>query len=450
MKKIIYALIFLLPVMLEAQQPNGLSRLQLPKTPRRYYTQKNLQRLLKADSTLARQRAFLEFSMRDLMLSPPTEDITIPVVVHFIYSSSSNKSLPSVNDVRTQIDMVTKDFKQTTKIIQHEADTKEKFSDVNGLDTRISFCLATKTPTGAAFTGVYYVPTVITTWQANDKMKTSYWGGHDAWDTEKYLNIWVVNLPDSVSGYAQMPLGNGPTDGIVIDAKYFGKKIAKNMADTAFRYTEGKTLTHLIGNYLNLYDLWSETTLHGDDGVDDTPIHNAPTVGCVEYRFMSTSKGNPVVMSMNFMDNTNDLCQYMFTIGQKKRMQAMLVKGGPRYKLAQSGNTVCDKTNLQQDVQALQVSPDVVKPAVPSGFNYRLYPNPAQDNINLDIVSDKVDNAELTFFNAQGSIQKQITYTVVEGNQTFNMSTGNWSPGIYLVRLKLGDAVKTEKIIINK
>ena len=68
MKKILYALIFLLPVMLEAQQSNGLARLQFPKTPRHYYTQKNLQRLLKSDSSLSRRRAFLEFSIRDLAM----------------------------------------------------------------------------------------------------------------------------------------------------------------------------------------------------------------------------------------------------------------------------------------------------------------------------------------------------------------------------------------------
>jgi hypothetical protein len=40
MKKILYAFIFLLPFMLEAQQSTSLTRLQLPKTPRHYYTQK--------------------------------------------------------------------------------------------------------------------------------------------------------------------------------------------------------------------------------------------------------------------------------------------------------------------------------------------------------------------------------------------------------------------------
>ena len=109
MKQIMYVLIFLLPTLFSAQT-NGADRLQLPKTPRRYYTQKNLQRLLKSDSTLSRRRAFLEFSTRDLMLTPLTKDITIPVVVHILYSGSAKTNkLPSVSDVQTQLDMVSKD-----------------------------------------------------------------------------------------------------------------------------------------------------------------------------------------------------------------------------------------------------------------------------------------------------------------------------------------------------
>ena len=145
-------------------------------------------------------------------------------------------------------------------------------------------------------------------------------GGSTTWDSEKYLNIWVVSFPDSISGYAQMPAGPAVTDGIVIDARYFGKK---GTTDKDFPYTEGKTLTHLLGSYLNVYELWSKTRQCGDDGVDDTPIQNAPTLGCVDYRHVSTCDGNPVAMSMNFMDNTTTPVNTCLPPG--KRSGCMLV-----------------------------------------------------------------------------------------------------------------------------
>ena len=447
MKKIIYFLLFLIPVLLEAQnRANVQDRLLLPKTPRRYYTQKNHQRLLSIDREMARRRAFLDMSL-NLNTPALTEDVTIPVVVHVLYKAgTSTRDLPSASDIRQQLDIVSKDFRQTVRIQRHLADTRERFSEKNGLDTRISFCLASKTPTGATTTGILNVPTSVTTWLADDKMKSATTGGSTAWDTEKYLNIWVVNFPDSIGGYAQMPVGPAATDGIVIDYRYFGKKPNN---DKTFPYTEGETMTHLMGSYLNLYELWSETVQCGDDGVEDTPIHNAPTLGNVDYRFVSTCDGNPVVMSMNYMDNTNDNMLYLFTKGQKKRLQATLAPNGIRYKLVQSGAAQC--TNGNPNAQIVQQNPP--KPTTPlllSPMSYRIYPNPAQDNINLEIGVEKSGEATLNIYNAQGGLQVSKTYKVTEGSQSFTVNCGTWTTGLYFVQLKVNEDVVSEKVLIER
>ena len=59
MKKILYLLLIMLPSLLMAQnnEPSrSKDRLKLPTTPRRYYTQKNYQRLLTLDRDMARRR----------------------------------------------------------------------------------------------------------------------------------------------------------------------------------------------------------------------------------------------------------------------------------------------------------------------------------------------------------------------------------------------------------
>ena len=449
MKKVLYLVFLLLPSMLSAQSAGrGRSgdRLLLPTTPRRYYTQKNHQRLLALDRDMARRRAFLDLSANN-NLAGLTEDVTLPVVVHILYKAGTNpNTMPSASDIRKQLDIISKDFRQTVKVKKHEADDKEHFSDKNALDTRISFCLASKTITGAATTGILTVPTSVTTWLADDKMKSATTGGSTAWDTEKYLNIWVVNFPDSISGYAQMPAGPAATDGIVIDARYFGKK---PNTDKTFPYTEGETMTHLMGTYLNLYELWSETTLCADDGVEDTPIHNAPTLGNVDYKHVSTCNGNPVVMSMNYMDNTNDNMQYMFTNGQKRRLQATLLPNGIRYKLVQNGATQCTRGNANAPLVQQLVTP---KPPAPQQTNisYRIYPNPAQDNINFDIGVEKSGTATLTVFNAQGSLQMSQKYQVSEGSQSFSINCSKWTTGLYFVHLTINDTVVTERVLINR
>ena len=441
----IMGLFFLVPEQLVSQN-SAIDKLLLPKTPRRYYTQFNYQRLLKLDPDMARRRGMWEIQSRSLGLTDLPQEVTIPVVVHILYKTgTANRDIISESDVKQQLDMLTKDFKQTVKIEKHEADKKEKFSDLNALDTRISFCLASKDPSGQTTKGILTVPTSTTTWTADDKMKSATTGGSTAWDAQKYLNIWVVSLPDTISGYAQLPLGAAATDGIVIDSRYFGKKPNN---DKTFPYTEGKTLTHLIGNYFNLNELWSETVLCGDDGVDDTPIHNAPTSGNRGYRYVSTCEGNPVVMSMNFMDNSNDEYQYMFTNGQKKRMQACLVKNGIRYKLVESGETLCKNNNLAQVPEQVNIQNLVAAP--PQYFSYRIYPNPATDKINLEIALEQGGEAEFTVFNAQGSIQLSQKYAVNEGNQQFSVNSGTWSPGLYFVRLKVKEHIVTQRVVINR
>jgi Pregnancy-associated plasma protein-A/Secretion system C-terminal sorting domain len=442
---VILGLLFVLNVPLLAQKESVADRIKLPTTPRRYYTQQNYQRLLLLDKTLASRRNFMEFGSFHSTISDLPKEVTIPVVVHVLYKAGSDtKLLPTESDIKNQLNQSSKDFRQTIKIEKHLADTKEKFSDKNALDTKISFCLASKDPAGRTTSGVLTVPTSVTSWLADDKMKSASTGGSTAWDTEKYLNIWVVNMPDSISAYAQYPGGSALTDGIVIDYRYFG---TKNKTDKKFPYTDGKTLTHLIGNYLNLYDLWSETVLCGDDGVEDTPIHNAPTLGFVDYRHISTCDGNPVAMSMNFMDNTNDESLYMFTTGQKRRMIVCLLENGARYKLAQSGETQCS------NAQALQAPPNLVNNTPTVKFyeplTCRIYPNPAEDMITLDIGLAKEGETELLVTNTLGNIVLTQKLKLNEGSQQVPINCSQWAVGLYFVRLKVNDQILTERIVIN-
>jgi hypothetical protein len=107
------------------------------------------------------------------------------------------------------------------------------------------------------------------------------------------------------------------------------------------------------------------------------------------------------------MDNSNDEMLYMFTNGQKRRMHATLAPNGIRAKLVQNGATQCTRGNANAPLVQQLVAP---KPPVPQQTNisYRIYPNPAQDNINFDIGVEKSGNATLTVFNAQPIIQHQL------------------------------------------
>lgn len=76
MKNILYfILLCALPSLLEAQT-RGNDRFKLPKTPRRYYTQQNHERLLRLDPQMARRRAFMEFGAQHTGLTDLPREVS--------------------------------------------------------------------------------------------------------------------------------------------------------------------------------------------------------------------------------------------------------------------------------------------------------------------------------------------------------------------------------------
>lgn len=263
---------------------------------------------------------------------------TIPVVVHVVYNSAVAAENISEAQVLSQINVMNLDFRALNS----------EFSSVPALfapvaaDAEINFCMAQRTPAGAATNGIERKASTKTSWGTNDSVKKVSQGGLDPWDATKYLNLWVCNIGGGILGYAQFPGGSTATDGVVIDYRYYG-----TMGTATAPYNLGRTATHEVGHWLNLRHIWGDATC-GSDLVNDTPTHNTSNYGCPSYPHYSTCTGTPVEMTMNYMDYTDDPCMYMFTAGQKARMQAVLAAGGARSGLASSlgcqppsGGTTC-------------------------------------------------------------------------------------------------------------
>lgn len=250
--------------------------------------------------------------------------VTIPVVVNVVYNTTAENI--SDAQIQSQIDVLNQDFRALN------ADRLNTPSIFSGLiaDFEINFCLATQDPNGNATTGIRRQSTTATSFSSNDAVKFTAQGGLDAWDRNKYLNLWVCDLSGTLLGYAQFPGGAAATDGVVCDYLYFG-----TVGVATAPFNKGRTATHEIGHWLNLRHIWGDANC-GSDLVSDTPTHNTSNVGCPTYPHLSTCSGTPVEMTMNYMDYTDDACMYMFTAGQKARAQALFVTGGSRASLLTS------------------------------------------------------------------------------------------------------------------
>jgi hypothetical protein len=265
--------------------------------------------------------------------------ITIPVVVHVVYNTAAQ----NVSDaqIQSQLDVLNADFRKLN------ADVSGVPAAFAGLaaDAEINFCLAKQDPAGLATTGIERRQTTSTSFSTNDNVKKYNSGGLAAWDASKYLNLWVCNLSGGVLGYAQFPGGAALTDGVVCTYTGFG-----TMGSAVAPFNKGRTATHEVGHWLNLFHIWGDdgTGCTGSDNCADTPNQADENYGCPVFPQVSCSNGPNGDMFMNYMDYTDDACMFMFTAGQKARMQALFAAGGIRASLATSsgcneptGGTTC-------------------------------------------------------------------------------------------------------------
>jgi hypothetical protein len=328
MKKIIYTLagiIALAPSSLIAQRICG--------------SNDHYQHMLQTDVEFATQRKIIEQQTQAYEANPtkPTRVLkTIPVVVHVVYNTATQNI--SDAQIQSQIDVMNADFRKLN------ADWTGTPSVFQGLvaDCEIEFCLAKQDPNGAASTGIVRKSTTTTSFSTNDAVKSSSTGGDNAWNAAKYLNLWVCNLSGGVLGYAQFPGGAASTDGVVITYTGFGTN-----GTAAAPFNKGRTATHEVGHWLNLYHIWGDdgTGCSGSDLVGDTPNQADENYGCPVFPAVSCSNGPNGDMFMNYMDYSDDACMFMFTTGQKARMDALFATGGSRVGLLTSQGCVVPSAN---------------------------------------------------------------------------------------------------------
>jgi len=255
-------------------------------------------------------------------------------------------------------------------------------------------------------------------------------------DLDDYINVWITDLEGTSSGFAQMPGGDEETDGIVIDYKFFGQFESEENP-----FNQGKTLTHLMGNYLGLYALWNDVDC-GDDYVEDTPIHNARNYGKPEPGHISLCTGNGREMTMNFMDATYDEGKYMFTKGQVMRMHAVLSNSGFRSNLSNT-ETFCEKS----EITALTESQDL-KQNNQSLIQVELRPNPANDFVYIDFKNiGSQDYVLYQIVDIHGKILAKGELRSLASPQSLN--TQNLVTGIYFMLFTFDSQAISKKLIID-
>lgn len=297
--------------------------------------------LSEGDNSLLKKIKFEEINYQSLTkieFIHNMQEYDIPIVFHIVYHDPVE--IIEKTQILKQVDSLNIDFRnKNIDNILFSQFAKEK--DL-ATDSKLNFSIAKYDEDGNPTDGITITRTDKEFFETyaesgryplNDQpVKSTKLCGRDAWDTTRYLNVWVCKLSDP-GGYAQYPRACmdeelRSTDGIVIDYRYFGiGEKAKPGRD------KGKTLTHEVGHWLGLYHLWGPSDRSGcdtdgycdvtGDDICDTPPQSGPHGGSQHGYQDDTkcpnSKDDP--LALNFMDGWDDECSLMFTRGQVTRMR---------------------------------------------------------------------------------------------------------------------------------
>lgn len=339
--------------------------------------------------------------------------ITIPVVVHIV-TQGFDRGI-SDEQVYSQIDALNRDYnRQNTDLDIVHPDFQDLIANVG-----FNFCLATNDPFGNPTTGITRrntdidnIATPDNTWLYNSEE------GQAAWDTKKYLNIWVTQITLGIAGFATNPGQKSPEqDGVVINPRFFGMD---GLATPPFHL--GRTGVHEVGHYFNLKHPWNNGC-EGTDFVADMPQQLNPFRECPTTGADASCGGRNI--TTNYMNYTDDACQAMFTKGQAMRMQAALI--GARSGLLNSNS--CDP----------------YFPTV-SGMEVKVFPNPASYYFCVEVGSSNLEQIPYFIYDSRGA---KVEEGIVLPNSLQHFPT--YRSGVYFIQFMNGmEEPLVRKMVIAK
>lgn len=432
----------------------------------------------------------------------------IPIVVHVLHDGVTTEQNVTDAQIDQMVENLNKDFARTN---EDAAQTRPLFLNVAS-SVDIQFVLAQVDPEGYATTGINRVVTdhgTFDPWTETHFPKYTSEGGADSWNTDWYCNIWICDLTGGTGlgpvGYSTLPSYHGMMeDGIVLDYVQIvydevSRTITHEMGhywglyDLAGEYgadcsiDDGFEDTPNCSNALLGVDCDESNDLNScDDGPGDLPdqyenfkcYSNCKNMFTIEQAtYMKYNLENtrisllanilylPPLMTefaMNvsyaalnedilFQDlsySFNGITEWEWNFGDGTTSNLQ----NPTHAFAEAGFytielSLNDNKNTDEIVKTSCL--EIYDPSTSIGnpINDKKWIVSTEDNIVLDFSDEKVEDSTVEIYDMLG--RKLWSSIVDKTRNKYEISTENFTRGIYIVNVKTATDQKIEKLYLS-